>query len=62
MGKFAKILDVTASLLEASADRRKKIDEITDQIVRKGYGRVSASEARIVAEILADNTESITWK
>ena len=57
MGKFTKFLDATATVLEATANRRVKIDNLTDQIVTKSHGRVSASEARKVAEVLVNHPE-----
>lgn len=61
MGKFAKFLDVAADTLVAVADRRQKIDDLTDQLVRRTPG-VDASQARKIAETLINRAEDITWK
>ncbi len=62
MGKFANFLDVATDALGTLADRRMKIDELTDQLVRRTPG-VDASQARRIAETLIDkSTTDVTWK
>lgn len=61
MGKFTEALSIAAKALDSYAIRQQKINDLTDQLMRRTYD-VDASQARKIAEILIDRADPITWK
>jgi len=61
MGKFTEALSIAAKALDSYGARQQKINDLTDQLMRRTYG-VDASQARKIAETLIDRADPITWK
>lgn len=60
MGAFKDIAKTVGDVMDKQYERNKKIDEMTRQIVKRGYD-LDPIEARKIAKILVTHAE-VTWK
>lgn len=60
MGAFKDIAKSIGNVMDQTYERNQKIDEMTRQIVKRGY-ELDPIEARKVAKILVIHAE-VTWK
>jgi hypothetical protein len=60
MGKIKSALSTAGKVLDAYADRSLKVNDMTNEIMRRCYD-VDADQARKVAAVLVDRAE-VTWK
>lgn len=60
MGALKDIAKAVGNVMDKTYERNQKIDEMTRQIVKRGYG-LDPIEAKKVAAILVDQAE-VTWK
>lgn len=59
-GKFREAMKTLGEVADAYAKRSQKVEEMTRQIMRRGYG-IDPIEAKKIAAILVDHAE-VTWK
>jgi len=60
MGKIKNALKTLGEVADAYATRSNKIEDMTREIMRRGYG-LDPIETKKIATILIDHAE-ITWK
>lgn len=60
MGKFKTAMNFLGEMAEASYERNQKIDEMTRELMRRGYD-LDAIEVRKIARVLVNHAE-VTWK
>jgi len=61
MGKFKNILQGLGEIADDWAAAHQKIEELTDQLVKRTYD-VDRAEARKIASMLIRDADPIVWK
>jgi hypothetical protein len=61
MGRFKNALGTLGDVAVALGDRQHKIDDMTNELLKRTYSGVDARAARKIATVLVDHAK-VEWK